>query len=90
MVPHLGVYRSIFKFPGLQRVSLLTKYQCIYTNSQKLINSCFKSKFINYNETLGVFKWRVCLPVYVVTLGASILDSSSSWRQPFRNSSSVR
>ncbi len=30
------------------------------------------------------------LSVYVVTLGASILDSSSSCRQPLRNSSSVR
>merc|ERR1711953_217326 len=27
---------------------------------------------------------------YVATLGANIFDSSSSWRQPFKNSSSVR
>jgi len=27
---------------------------------------------------------------YVATLGANIFDSSSSWRHPFRNSSSVR
>ena len=28
--------------------------------------------------------------IYVATLGASIFDSSSSWRQPFKNSSSVK
>merc|ERR1711953_1320457 len=27
---------------------------------------------------------------YVATLGANIFDSSSSWRQPFKNSSSVK
>jgi len=35
----------------------------------------------------GIWSER-CL--YVATLGANILDSSSSCRQPFRNSSSVR
>ena len=32
----------------------------------------------------------ITLADYVATLGANIFDSSSSWRQPFKNSSSVK
>ena len=34
--------------------------------------------------------WRFCCSYYWTTFGASIFESSSSWRQPRRNSSSVR